>query len=125
MTTFAYVRITAAHPSENAQRDEIAVAHHVERWFKDGELDGSTCILELPGFSELFKLVRKGDTVIVSGNECLGSSVPAFLKALKALQKKGVHVMSVQGGDLSAFGRQVFRTLNSIARLDDTVREAR
>ncbi|MNO61517.1 DNA-invertase hin [compost metagenome] len=125
MTTFAYVRVTATHPNEDAQRDEIAVAHRVERWFKDEELGGSSCILELPGFSELFKLARKGDTLIVSANECLGSSVPAFLQALEALQKKGVQVMSVQGGDLSAFGRQVFRTLNSIARLRDTVRGAR
>lgn len=125
MTTFAYVRVTATHPSEDAQRDEIAVAHRVERWFEDKELGGSTCILELPGFSELFKLARKGDTLIVSANECLGSSVPAFLQALKALQKKGVHVISVQGGDLSAFAREVFRTLSSIALLNKTVRGTR
>jgi len=125
MTIFAYVRATATHPSGDAQRNEIAVAHRVERWFKDEELGEPTSILELPGFSELFKLARKGDTVIVYANECLGSSVRAFLQALEALQKKGVQVMSVQGGDLSAFGRQVFRTLNSIARLRDTVRGAR
>lgn len=123
MKTLAYVRVTAADPSEDAQRHDITQAYQVCQWFKDEECGGSTCILELPGFTELCKLARRGDTVIVSSIECLGSSALELFQALKALRAKGVGVIAAQGGvDISSsFGKTLFKTLASIARLNETV----
>lgn len=124
MSTLAYVRVSANHPSEEDQRHDIALAYHVEHWFKDEELSGSTCILELPGFTELCKLARKGDTVIISSIECLGSSAIELFRALQALRARGVGVMSVRGSfDFSSSpGKALFRTVASIAQMSDTVR---
>lgn len=125
MKTLAYIRVTAVHPSEDAQRHQIAQAYRVADWFKDDDLSGLMCILELPGFIELCRSAQRGDTVIVSSTECLGSSGPELLRALNALQRKGVAVISVEGGDLSAFGRVALRTLASVARLRRAIRESR
>lgn len=127
MKTLAYVRVTAASPSEDAQRHEIAEAYHIERWFKDEELGGSTCISELPGFIELCKLARKGDIVIVSSIECLGITAIELYRALQALRVRGVGVMAVQGRfDFSSpIGKDLFRTVASIAQANDTVMGSR
>ncbi|HBP0837921.1 recombinase family protein [Pseudomonas aeruginosa] len=127
MKTLAYVRVTAASQSEDAQRHKIAEAYHIERWFKDEELGGSTCSSELPGFIELCKLARKGDTVIVSSIECLGITAIELYRALQALRARGVGVMAVQGRfDFSSpTGKALFRMVASIAQANDTVRGSR
>ncbi|MBU1329572.1 MAG: recombinase family protein [Gammaproteobacteria bacterium] len=123
MSTLAYVRVSAAHPGEKDQRQDIALAYRIEHWFKDEDLNGSTCILELPGFIELCKLARKGDTVIVSSLECVGCSGPELFGAFHALRKRGVGLKSVRGEfDLSSsVGRDLFNTMALLARLKDRV----
>lgn len=127
MTTLAYVRVTAASPSEDAQRHEIAEAYQIERWFKDEELSGSICILELPGFIKLCKLARKGDTLIVSSIECLGITAIELFQALQSLRARGVGVMAVQGRfDFSSpIGKDLFGLVASIAKTNDTVNGSR
>lgn len=123
VSTYAYLRVSAAQPGEKDQRQDIASAYRVDYWFKDEELNGSTCILERPGFSELCKLARKGDTVIVSSLECIGSSGPELFGAFQALRKRGIGLKSVRGEfDLSSpVGRDLFRTMTLLARLKDRI----
>lgn len=123
MRTLAYIRVTAASPSEEVQRHEISEAYRIERWFKDEELVGSICISELPAFIELCKLARKGDTVIVSSIECLGITAIELYRALQALGARGVGAMAVQGRiDFSSpIGTELFRMAASIALANETV----
>jgi DNA invertase Pin-like site-specific DNA recombinase len=123
VSTLAYVRVSAARPSEKDQRNGIASAYRVERWFKDEELSGSTCIVALPSFIELCNLVRKGDIVIVASIECLGGSAIELFRALQALRARGAGIKVVQGSfDFSSsFGKDLFSMVASVAHLNETV----
>lgn len=126
MSILAYICVSAARPSEEDQRNDIASSYRVEHWFKDEELSGSICTVELPSFIELCKLARKGDTVIVASIECIGSSAVELFRSLQALRARGVVIKVVQGNfDFSSsFGKGLFSMVASIAHLSETVKRA-
>lgn len=55
-----------------AQRHSIDQVHKVDEWFSDEGISGTVRAVERPGFSDLFKYVRKGDTLIVGAVDWLG-----------------------------------------------------
>ncbi|MFI8611176.1 recombinase family protein [Pseudomonas sp. NPDC077649] len=120
MKTLAYVRVASDLASEGAQRHDIAQAHHVEYWFQDVGLSGST--VGLPGFAKLCKLAKRGDIVIVASIMCLGSCNRELFESLQALRKKGASVVSLEGFDSSSpAGKAYFATAASLARLEDRI----
>lgn len=71
-------------------------------WFADEGISGAVKALECPEFSELFKFVRKGDTLIVPAVYRLGRDTIDILHTVEALQAKGVSIISLREGfDLS------------------------
>lgn len=65
-------------------------------WFSDMASSGSINALERPGFSELHKVARKGDILIVPSLGCLGTNRTELLEFFQAFKAKGVAVISVR-----------------------------
>jgi DNA invertase Pin-like site-specific DNA recombinase len=114
--------ITTHDQSSDAQRFDIAQMHNIERWFIEAASE-SIRILERPGFLELHKFARKGDTVIVYSIETLGRDSFELYDACKALRAKGVNVVSVGGSfDLSSPTGKIFlKTMTTLTELRRTI----
>ncbi|MFL1528010.1 recombinase family protein [Pseudomonas sp. O230] len=124
MRNLAY--ISTHDQSSDAQHFDIAQKHNIERWFIEGTSE-SIRILERPGFLELHKFARKGDTVIVCSIETLGRDSFELYDAFEALRAKGVNVASVGGNlDLSSPTGKIFlETLTTLTELRRTISRRR
>jgi DNA invertase Pin-like site-specific DNA recombinase len=96
-------------------------------WFADEGISGAVKALECPEFSELFKFVRKGDTLIVPAVYRLGRDTIDILHTVEALQAKGVSIISLREGfDLSTpIGKAMLTMLAAVAELDRSNIKAR
>lgn len=120
MTVLAYVRVSTEDQSTNAQRHAITERHNVGKWFEDQAVSGATKALERPGFAELFKYAREGDTLIVAAIDRLGRDTLDLLTTVQALEGKGVAVVSLREGfDLSTpIGKAMLTMLGAVAELE-------
>ncbi|WP_342650478.1 recombinase family protein [Pseudomonas sp. REB1044] len=127
MTVLAYVRVSTEDQSTDAQRHSIAALHNVEHWYADEATSGATKALHRPGFAELFKFARKGDTLIVSAIDRLGRDTIDLLETVEALKAKGVAVVSMREGfDLSSsIGKAMLTMLAAVAELERSNIKAR
>ena len=127
MTVLAYVRVSTEDQSTEAQRHAIAQLHKVEHWFADEATSGATKAIQRPGFAELFKFARKGDTLIVSAIDRLGRDTIDLLETVEALKTKGVAVVSMREGfDLSSpIGKAMLTMLAAVAELERSNIKAR
>ena len=75
--------------------------------------------IQCPGFAELFKFIRKGDTLIVPAVDRLGRNTIDVLNTVEALQGKGVSIISLREGfDLpTAIGKAMLTILAAVAEL--------
>lgn len=120
MTVLAYVRVSTDDQSTDAQRHSIAALHNVQHWFADEATSGGTKALDRPGFTELFKFARKGDTLVVSAIDRLGRDTIDVLVTVEALKAKGITVLSMREGfDLSSpIGKAMLAMLAAVAELE-------
>ncbi len=127
MTTLAYVRVSTEDQSTEAQRHSISQLHNVEHWFADEATSGAIKALQRPGFAELFKFARKGDTLIVSAIDRLGRDTIDVLETVEALKAKDVKVISMREGfDLSSSaGKLMLTMLAAVAELERSNIKAR
>ncbi|MGE8050698.1 recombinase family protein [Pseudomonas monteilii] len=127
MTVLAYVRVSTEDQSTDAQRHSIAALHNVEHWYADEATSGATKALDRPGFAELFKFARKGDTLIVSAIDRLGRDTIDLLETVESLKAKGVAVVSMREGfDLSSpIGKAMLTMLAAVAELERSNIKAR
>lgn len=127
MTVLAYVRVSTDDQSTDAQRHSIAALHNVQHWFADEATCGGTKALERPGFTDLFKFARKGDTLVVSAIDRLGRDTIDVLVTVEALKAKGVTVLSMREGfDLSSpVGKAMLAMLAAVAELERSNIKAR
>lgn len=127
MTVLAYVRVSTDDQSTDAQRHSIAALHNVQHWFADEATNGGTKALDRPGFTELFKFARKGDTLVVSAIDRLGRDTIDVLVTVEALKAKGVMVLSMREGfDLSSpIGKAMLAMLAAVAELERSNIKAR
>ena len=104
--------------------EEVLEAVH---WFSDMASSGSINALERPGFSDLHKVARKGDTLIVSAIDRLGRDTIDLLETVEALKTKGVAVVSMREGfDLSSpIGKAMLTMLAAVAELERSNIKAR
>lgn len=118
----AYTRVSTDGQSIEAQRHDIAQRHNISEdgWFTDEATSGTTKALERKGFKALFNYARKGDTVIVAAIDRLGRNTIDVLETVKALETKGVTVVSMREGfDLSGpHGKMVLTMLAAVAELE-------
>lgn len=127
MTVLAYVRVSTDDQSTEAQRHAISQLHNVEHWFADEATSGAIKAAQRPGFAELFKFSRKGDTLIVSAIDRLGRDTIDVLETVEALKAKGVAVVSMREGfDLSSpIGKAMLTMLAAVAELERSNIKAR
>ncbi|HBP0077218.1 recombinase family protein [Pseudomonas aeruginosa] len=127
MTTLAYVRVSTEDQSTEAQRHSISQLHNVQHWFADEATSGAIKALQRPGFAELFKFARIGDTLIVSAIDRLGRDTIDVLETVEALKAKGVRVISMREGfDLSSSaGKFMLTMLAAVAELERSNIKAR
>ncbi|MNO61516.1 DNA-invertase hin [compost metagenome] len=127
MSTIAYLRVSTDDQSTEAQRHAIEQIHNIEHWYVDEATSGTTKALQREGFGELFKFVRKGDTVVIFAIDRLGRDTIDVLETVKALKGKGVAIISVREGfDLSNdYGTVILSVLASLAELERSNIKAR
>ncbi|MBG4707845.1 recombinase family protein [Pseudomonas aeruginosa] len=127
MTTLAYVRVSTEDQSTEAQRHSISQLHNVQHWFADEATSGAIKALQRPGFAELFKFARIGDTLIVSAIDRRGRDTIDVLETVEALKAKGVRVISMREGfDLSSSaGKFMLTMLAAVAELERSNIKAR
>lgn len=127
MAVIGYVRVSTGEQSVEAQRHSIEQTHKVEEWFVDEGVSGAVKAIDRPGFAELFKFVRKGDTLIVPAVDRLGRDTIDVLSTVEALCGKGVSVISLREGfDLSTpIGKAMLTMLAAVAELERSNIKAR
>lgn len=120
MAVIGYLRVSTGEQSVGAQRHSIEQTHKVETWFADEGVSGAVKALLRPGFAELFKFIRKGDTLIVPAVDRLGRNTIDVLNTVEALQSKGVSIISLREGfDLSTpIGKAMLTMLAAVAELE-------
>ena len=120
MAVIGYLRVSTGEQSIGAQRHSIEQTHKVETWFADEGVSGAVKALQRPGFAELFKFIRKGDTLIVPAVDRLGRNTIDVLNTVEALQSKGGSIISLREGfDLSTpIGKAMLTMLAAVAELE-------
>lgn len=120
VAVIGYLRVSTGEQNVGAQRHSIEQTHNVETWFTDEGVSGGVKALQRPGFAELFKFIRKGDTLIVPAVDRLGRNTIDVLNTVEALQSKGVSIVSLREGfDLStSIGKAMLTMLAAVAELE-------
>lgn len=98
----AYFRVSTKDQSIEAQR--TALGGNFDREFHDEGVSGSVLAADRPGFAELLKFVREGDSVFVSAVDRLGRDAIDVQTTVRFFLDKGVSV-DVKG--LGIIGRGV------------------
>lgn len=127
MAVVGYVRVSTGEQNVEAQRYSIEQIHKIEEWFADEGVSGAVKALDRPRFAELFKYVRKGDTLIVPAVDRLGRDTIDVLSTVEALRGKGVSIISLREGfDLSTpMGKAMLTMLAAVAELERSNIKAR
>lgn len=89
-TRIAYFRVSTSDQTIEAQR--AALGGTFDREFSDEGVSGSIPAAERPGFADLLKFVREGDTVFVYAVDRLGRDALDVQATVRALLNKGVGV---------------------------------
>ena len=98
----AYFRVSTKDQSIEAQR--VALGGTFNNEFQDEGISGAVLAADRPGFAELLKFVREGDTVFVSAVDRLGRDTIDVQTTVRFFLNKGVSV-DVKG--LGVIGRGV------------------
>ncbi|HCB7272010.1 TPA: recombinase family protein, partial [Escherichia coli] len=93
--------------------------YNIAKWFTDEAVSGSVKASSRDGFSRLLAYAREGDTVVVAVDR-LGRDTIDVLSTVKALQAKGVRVVSLREGfDLSTpIGEAMLGIMSTLAQLE-------
>lgn len=127
MSVLGYIRVSTGDQSVEAQRHAIEQLHKVEEWFSDEGVSGAVRAADRPGFADLLRYARKGDTLIVSAVDRLGRDTLDVLATVEALQAKKVAIISLREGfDLSTpIGKAMLTMLAAVAELERSNIKAR
>jgi len=124
MTYLAYVLASHDDETTKLQLNQIADKPEVGFCYVENTTSGALKVLERPRFGELYKFLRRGDTLIVPTLEHLGSSVAEFAEIFRALKRKGANVISMRESfDLSSeTGEVAFELFTTLVDLEVTIR---
>ncbi|MDI6637118.1 recombinase family protein [Pantoea dispersa] len=104
MATFIYARVSKAdRDSRGHQQTVDNQIHHIATTTPDcfmsvcdQGVSGTVHPLKRAGFSRLFSLAKRGDTIVIVGYDRLSRSTVDFLTMLDALNSKGVRLVSLR-----------------------------
>ena len=126
-SVIGYIRVSSADQDTGSQRHAIEARHKVDRWFSDDAVSGATKAADRPGFAELLRYVRDGDTVVVYAIDRLGRNTVDVLETVESFKAEGVAVVSIREGfDLSTpMGKAMLTMLAAMAELERSNIKAR
>lgn len=126
-SVIGYTRVSTSDQGAGSQQHEIEKRHRVDRWFSDDAVSGATRAAERPGFADLLKYVREGDTVVVYAIDRLGRNTMDVLETVEHFKAEGVAVVSTREGfDLSTpMGKAMLTMLAAVAELERSNIKAR
>ena len=110
---FGYARVSTQDQSLSLQLDALD-RYGVDETFEEKE---SGKRKNRPQLDELFKVLRKGDKVIVYKLDRISRSTKHLIELMEHFEAMGVHFVSIQDkiDTTTAMGRFFFRMLASIA----------
>lgn len=105
MAVISYLRVSTDEQNARNQIQQIeAAGYTVEADFQfcDEGLSGSIPASKRPALNEAIKMARKGDVFVVVAIDRLGRDAVDVLTTVKTLADKGVKVVSLREGSISA-----------------------
>lgn len=90
MSHIAYYRVSNTSQSIQSQKAALAHADLIENEYIDEGVSGAVVAANRPGFAELLKYIRKGDTLHVYAVDRLGRDAIDVQTTIRALLEKGV-----------------------------------
>ena len=116
-TRIAYYRVSTREQSIESQRTALGGNFHRE--FSDPGTSGATLAASRPGFSELLKFIREGDTLSVFAVDRLGRDAIDVQTTVKELMKRGV-VLHIHGLGVIAegVGELIIAVLAQVAAME-------
>lgn len=117
MSRIAYFRVSTRDQSIDSQRH--ALGQNFEEEFKDEGVSGSVPAQDRPGFSNLLKFIRKGDSLHVVSVDRLGRDAIDIQTTVRNLLSKGVAVEILGLGRIDAgVGELVLAVLAQVADME-------
>lgn len=111
MSHIAYYRVSSQSQSIDAQRAALANGRKFDREFADEGVSGAIPAADRPGFAELLKYIREGDTLHIYAVDRLGRDAIDVQATIRALLAKGV---TVEVNGLGQIGRGVGELIVSV-----------
>lgn len=111
-----YARVSTRDQNLDGQLDQLNVVGCV-RIFTD-KLTGKT--MERPGWDEMMKFIRRGDTIVVCELSRMSRSLLHFLNTVKQLERMGVGIRSLRENidPFTATGRAFLSFMVTIHQLE-------
>lgn len=104
MSHIAYYRVSANSQSTQAQKAALTHSGLIEQEFVDEGVSGAIPAADRPGFAELLRYIRKGDTLHIYAVDRLGRDAIDVQTTIRALIGKGV---TIHINGLGAIGKGV------------------
>lgn len=125
MTTksiFGYARVSTKEQTVENQRREIeAAGYRIEFWHSDEGVSGKVPALQRPGFVEMLRQIRKGETLVVTKLDRLGRDAQDVGATIKLLAERRIEVVVLQLGKLdltSPAGKLMLTMLAAVAEME-------
>lgn len=111
MSHIAYYRVS--HNSQSIESQKAALTHAalIEHTFVDEGVSGAIPAADRPGFAELLRYIRKGDTLHIYAVDRLGRDAIDVQTTIRALILKGV---TIEVNGLGAIGKGVGELIVSV-----------
>ena len=98
---FAYMRISTNHKTQKIDRQQQTIIEYsiknefkIDEFFSD-VITGGTKADNRPGYNNMKKQLRSGDTIIISDVDRLGRNADDVIVEIKDLQSKGIRVVAL------------------------------
>jgi putative DNA-invertase from lambdoid prophage Rac len=119
MSHIAYYRVSQKDQSIESQKAALTHGHLVEHEFMDEGVSGAVIATKRPGFAEMMKYIRKGDTLHVYAVDRLGRDAIDVQQTIRALLDKEVTVQINGLGQISkGAGEIVVAVLAQVAEME-------
>lgn len=130
MTVHSYLRVSTSDKDQTVENQKLVILKSPLRtdfWYAEEGVSGSVPAVERPVFSDMLKVLEKGDTLIVTALDRLGRDTLDVLSTIKHLEKLGVAVCVLNLGTTditSPAGKAFIQIIMALAELElNTIRE--
>lgn len=122
MSVYAYLRVSKETSTTANQKKLLqSCDFNIDEYVVEGAVSGSIPAGERPEFARLLKILKKGDTVIVTMLDRIGRNTIDVLTTVQRFQKLGVRFRALQLDSIdltSTMGKLLLSMLASMAELE-------